>query len=291
MKVLTITGLAVLLALLPLQRAAATIVSELGTAGPGYWAALAIGNGTMMVEGNIGGGSAVWGNTGIASPGSLTMSGSSFIYGDLYLGNTATTNFSGGSGVTGTTFTNQDPVLTAAGLAAMAASTFYAGMGSAHTDITSSLTLSAGIYNLSNINLGGTSTLTLNGSGDFVFNISNLLMLGGSAQIILTGGATADNVLFNITGTTTADLEGSAILQGIILAPNADVTVDSGIGPGHHVGVYGEVVSGGNITIQSGSGIVGVPPTTPDGGSTVALLGIALAGIEGARRLIYPRKA
>jgi len=69
------------------------------------------------------------------------------------------------------------------------------------------------------------------------------------------------------------------------------VTVDSGIGPGHHVGVYGEVISGGTITIQSGSGIVGVPPGVPDGGSTVALLGIALAGIEGARRLIHPRKA
>jgi len=221
MKVLTITGLGVLLALLPLQRAAATIVSELGTAGPGYWAALAIGNGTMMVEGNIGGGSEVVGNNGLASPGSLTVAGDSHLIGDLYVGNTATYHINDTSTVTGTIFTNQDTVLNAAGAAAVAASTFYAGMGSAHADITSSLTLSAGIYNLSNINLGGTSTLTLNGSGDFVFNISNLLMLGGSAQIILTGGATADNVLFNITGTTTADLEGSAILQGIILAPHA----------------------------------------------------------------------
>lgn len=291
MKVLTITGLAVLLALLPLQRAAATIVSELGTAGPGYWAALAIGDGTMQVEGNIGGGSEVVGNTGVASPGSLTVAGDSHLIGDLYVGNTATYHINDTSTVTGTVFTNQDPVLNAAGAAAIAASTFYAGMGSAHADITSSITLSAGIYNVSKIDLGGTSALTLNGPGDFVFNISGLLNLQGMATVILTGGATADNVLFNITGTTTAMTGGSAILQGIILAPHADVTVDSGVGPGHHVGVYGEVISGGTITIQSGSGIVGVPPTTPEGGSTVALLGIAIAGIEGARRLIHPRKA
>jgi hypothetical protein len=35
----------------------------------------------------------------------------------------------------------------------------------------------------------------------------------------------------------------------------------------------------------------GAPPPVPDGGATVALLGIALAGVEGMRRMIRARKA
>jgi hypothetical protein len=35
----------------------------------------------------------------------------------------------------------------------------------------------------------------------------------------------------------------------------------------------------------------GTPPTVPDGGSTVALLGLALGGLEGVRRMVRARKA
>jgi VPDSG-CTERM motif len=45
--------------------------------------------------------------------------------------------------------------------------------------------------------------------------------------------------------------------------------------------------SGGGFTFKLSSSTTG---STPDGGSAVALLGIALAGIEGARRLIRSRK-
>ena len=48
------------------------------------------------------------------------------------------------------------------------------------------------------------SMVTLDGSPStyFVFDISGAFDAAGLSQILLGGGLTADNVLFNITGTT-----------------------------------------------------------------------------------------
>jgi hypothetical protein len=286
-KVLTVTGLGLFLGLLSMQPALATI--NLGTAGPGSWALLDIGSGTVTID-NVGlsGGSLVNGNAGISSPDVLTMSGSSFINGNLYLGNTATTNFSGGSGVTGTTFTNQDVLMAQARADALAAATFYAGLAPTPGGPTSigtgsgNLTLTSGVYNLTMLVMGGSQTLTLNGAGDFVFNISGQMQLDASSAIVLTGGATDANVLFNITGTTTAGQSGSSVIHGIILAPHADVVVDGGTGAPPRVGVFGEVISGADIDIHSGSGINS--PTVPDAGSALALMGLGLGFLAGAKR-------
>jgi hypothetical protein len=290
-KTFTVASLGILLGLLPVQRAAAAI--NLGTAGPGDWALLDIGSGSVTVENvSLSGNSAVNGNAGISSPDILTMSGGSFINGDLYLGNTASTNFSGGSGVNGTTFTNQDPKLTQARTDALAAAAFYAGLGGTPTTIdtnSGNLTLTPGTYALSSFSLGGSQTLTLNGAGDFVFNISGLFSLAGSSQIILAGGATDADVLYNITGTTSTNQSGTSIIHGIILAPNASVVVDGGVGAPPHVGVFGEVISGGNaagvaVDIHSGSAIQGIPEP-----SVFALItGVGGLGVIG--RAIFRRR-
>jgi hypothetical protein len=261
-KTFTVTGLGILLGLLPLQSALAI---NLGTAGPAYWAGLEIGNGNIsVVNFALSGGSLIIGNVGVAQNENLTMSGGSFIQGDLYLGLAATTNFSGGSGVTGTTFQDaaSEAKLNTARTDALNAAAFYAGLGGIATTINTgsgNLTLTPGTYALSSFSLGGTQTLTLDGAGDYVFNISGLFSLAGSSQIILTGGATADNVLYNITGTTSTNQSGTSIIQGIILAPNAAVVVDGGIGTPPRQGVFGEVISGGNVDVHSGSGVQQVP--------------------------------
>jgi hypothetical protein len=287
-RTLTVASLGFLLGLSSLESSFAAI--NLGSAGPSNWTALEIGNGSVTVDTfNVAGTSAIWGNTGVSSPDHLAMSGGSLIYGNLYLGNTATTSFSGGSGVAPgySTFTNQDTLLNAATNDALAAAAFYGSQpGTSLGAVTTSMTLSPGVYYLTSLVLGGSSTLTLNGSGDFVFNISGALNLQGSSQVILTGGADPANVLFNITGTTLAQTGGGAILRGIILAPNADVTVDSGVGTKPHPGVFGEVISGRNITIASGSGIQGVPEP-----SVLALMiGMGGLGVLGAvGRAIFRR--
>jgi choice-of-anchor A domain-containing protein len=130
--------------------------------------------------------------------------------------------------------------------------------------------------------MGASQTLTLNGSGNFVFNISGQMQLDASSAIVLTGGATDANVLFNITGTTTAGQSGSSVIHGIILAPHADVVVDGGTGAPPRVGVFGEVISGADIDIHSGSGINS--PSVPDAGSALALMGLGLGFLAGAKR-------
>jgi choice-of-anchor A domain-containing protein len=146
-----------------------------------------------------------------------------------------------------------------------------------------SLTLGAGVYNLSRFQLTR-STLTLSGSGSFVFNISSFFALN-SARVLLAGGATEANVLFNYTGTTDARFSGrrsGSVLHGIILALNARVNLAPGL-------VVGEIISGRDILLSSGSSITNPNLTArvavPEGTSTLALSLIALVALIAYRSL------
>jgi hypothetical protein len=258
-RIAVISGIGAFASLLPLNSAQAL---SLGTAGPSNWALLEIGNGVINVDTtNASGNSAIWGNAGIGQNETLTMSGGSLIHGDLFLGNSANTSFSGGAGVAAghSTLTNQDPMLAVARNDALNASSAAAALGGTPLTLTAGMTLTPGTYSLTNFSLAGSQTITLSGAGDYIFNISGTLNLSGTSQVLLSGGASASNVLYNITGTSSAGTSGGSILRGIILAPNADVTIDSGVGSTPHVGLFGEVISGRNITIASGSGIQAVP--------------------------------
>jgi choice-of-anchor A domain-containing protein len=154
------------------------------------------------------------------------------------------------------------------------------------------LTLTPGVYNLTNFQLTHTS-LTLSGSGSFVFNISSSFALK-FGQVLLTGGATESDVLFNYTGTSDISLSGGkksgSVLHGIILALNANVNLTQGL-------VVGEIISGHNITIGSGSAIQGLPNVAPpfkdpggqqvpDQTSTIVLSFIALAMVAAFRAFL-----
>jgi choice-of-anchor A domain-containing protein len=146
-----------------------------------------------------------------------------------------------------------------------------------------SLTLASGVYNLSRFQLTR-STLTLSGSGSFVFNISSFFALN-SARVLLAGGATEANVLFNYTGTSDVRFSGrrsGSVLRGIILALNARVNLAPGL-------VVGEIISGKDILLSSGSTITNPNLTArvsvPEGTSTLALSLIALVALIAYRSL------
>jgi len=163
-----------------------------------------------------------------------------------------------------------------------------------------SLTLAPGVYNLTNFQLSR-ATLTLSGSGSFVFNISSSFALK-SAQVLLAGGATASDVLFNYTGTSDVTFTGKkspSVLNGIILALNANVNLAQGL-------VVGEIISGQNIAIGAGSMIqaglaniapsFGAPPNSvpqpnsvPDRTSTIFLTFIAFGFLVVVRTNLRPR--
>ena len=142
-----------------------------------------------------------------------------------------------------------------------------------------SLRLDAGVYNLTNLRLNR-STLTLSGSGTFVFNISSAFALK-SSRVLLAGGATEANVLFNYTGTSDITLSGrrrGSVLHGIILALNARVNLAPGL-------VVGEIINSGDMSLGSGTIIQSLAPgavTVPEGASSTFLLSLIALGALGA---------
>jgi len=64
-------------------------------------------------------------------------------------------------------------------------------------------------------NNGNGGTLTLNGAAGsaFVLNISGAFNLGGQAKILLTGGLTVSDVLFNVTGSNSTFTIGATLFS------------------------------------------------------------------------------
>ncbi len=98
------------------------------------------------------------------------------------------------------------------------------------------------------ITMGGSSTLTINcASGDIVvFNVPGAMTLGAGFTIALTGGITADSVVFNVEGiAATAALIGgtSSTFNGTLVAASRNCQVNTG------AAINGQLVCGGNVTV------------------------------------------
>jgi ice-binding like protein len=85
-------------------------------------------------------------------------------------------------------------------------------------------TLTPGLYSAgSSLALSAGSTVTLNGAGDYIFQIGSTLNIAGT--VVLSGGATAGNVIWLVGSSAT--LPGTAVAAGNIVA-QASITLDSG---------------------------------------------------------------
>ena len=294
---------------------AEVIQSTLGAAGPDNWAVLTLGGSLVADTFAATGPGTTVGNVGATSTTQVKLSGSAgpSIQGNLYLGDTSTVDHP--ALVSGTIFTNQDAVLNPAAAAAFSARTTFNGMadtfslaGGANADITGNTTLTAtlngaNVTHLSDIDLNHT-VLTLNGAGladaQFVINFSGSINLHGDdagGKILLTGGLTTHDVIFNYVGaaggTAIVSSGGSsnnipnAIFSGVYLVTNSDVN----LAPGE---IDGEVIGGAagyKITFASGSQAIN--PPTPPSVPVPAALPAGLAGLAalGVRRWRKNRKA
>jgi hypothetical protein len=134
------------------------------------------------------------------------------------------------------------------------------------------------------------STLTLSGSGYFIFNITGNFQFN-SGKVLLSNGAMATNVLSTLRRHTTSNCPAApaapppaepdeSVLHGIILALNARIQLAPGL-------VVGEIISGNDIAIVSGAMVQDPrPPAVPDGSSTLALTFIALGALAAFRSLV-----
>jgi len=119
-----------------------------------------------------------------------------------------------------------DAVASQAQADANTAYTYFQGLTGA-TSISSldGQTLVPGLYKsaAASLALSAGATVTLNGNGTYIFQIGSTLDLGGT--VILSGGATAGNVIWLVGSSAT--LEGTTVAAGDIVAL-ASITLDGG---------------------------------------------------------------
>jgi hypothetical protein len=201
----------------------------------------------------------VTGNVG-ANGGNVGDSGVP-ITGNVITGTAATLNPNVTPNVKGTITSNQAALTSAVNAATSASATFAALTPTlSNTSITGNTTidLAAGlnVVDLTTINLNMT-TLTLNGpaGSEIILNDSGGVTLN-SGHIVLTGGLTPNDVVFNLTGTqglsTSGGLNNESTLAGIFLVLNGQAQLSPGA-------LTGEIISGKNIGIASGGSVNETP--------------------------------
>jgi fibronectin-binding autotransporter adhesin len=234
--------------------------------------------------------------------GSVSASGDQ-ISGGIALGNPTTSTFSGTT-VTGTVYevtgakatglsssvnvqTGQN--LASASESVASASSTASGLTAtaSYGNITGATKFTAGIgadlsvYNITSLNLSG-ANLTISGFSNqtFVFNITKGMTLSGMS-ILLTGGVTANNVLFNVLG-------GAVTISGVktngtILDLNNAITASGSTINGGLLSQHSITLSGSTVTAEPFASPAPELPTIAMAG-LAGLLVLARAGFNRLRR-------
>jgi fibronectin-binding autotransporter adhesin len=230
------------------------------------WGAFSLGGGVTdtTTADNFSGTTDIFGDVGVAGSGNITMSGSATIHGNLYYRSNGTLKKSGNAKITGATFHNSDGILdndvinanntdTTAFSHSDSGNYTVNGNPGPLTNVNGSqnITLAAtapgtNVYlKLSNfVRTGGTFTLSGTASNNFIINVSNQFSLSGGAKIVLSGGVTWDNVLFNVHGTgSDVTLSGQSSMAGILMATKRTVSITGQSSVGQKGGPFGEVIA------------------------------------------------
>lgn len=277
-----------------LPLAANAALFDLGTAGPQNFAVLEIpatGSSTISMAAAPPNGF-VTGNIGGANSTSITTSAGNFpINGTVYLGSTSSANAATAANATGgvvQTAASQALLAQAASdaisasVAASMLATSGGGVGITTISLGNNVTLNLmpGVYNLTDFKLQNNDVVNLAAGGQYVFNISGQMTL--NSAVVLAGlGLSPGDVLFNYLGTQSVSFAGGlnneSMLDGVILARNAPVSLTPGF-------VEGEIIAGRNINIASGGAVQGIggsfvipePSTVFAGALLLAPLGAGL---------------
>jgi hypothetical protein len=238
---------------------------------------IGIGSGATTITGDV-----------ALGPNSAGTAEKATINGNLFVDSTSTTSIHPDLIVTGSTFLNQN--LSGPVADAFAASNFFKSLAPSQTfgnisgDFTFTGAAGRNVFSLNSVNEQGTLTINGSSTSQFIFNITAGFILNGGS-IVLTGGVTPDNVLFNFNGTgdgiTLNKPVGDAM--GIFLAPQRDIILDKAT-------LIGAVIGGGDgskLVIHSGATLItAVPEVTP---SSVIFGFLGLVVAVGSRRALMGR--
>lgn len=237
------------------------------------WGAFSLGGGITETDtiDQFTGTTDIFGDVGVAGDGNITMTGTATVHGDLYYMTGGTLTLKGNATITGVKHHDamSDAQLdngvieannTSNAAFALPVTPTYATLTNIQLSGNQNMTISATapgqtvVLSLQNFTItSGTLTLMGSTTNNFVINVSKQFSLTNHALIILSGGVTWDNVLFNVRGTgTNVTLDGQSILRGVLMANNRTVSNAGGSL------VYGEVVA--NKITLSGSAQIQHPP-------------------------------
>lgn len=154
--------------------------------------------------------------------------------------------------VTGSTFVSPDGNYTAAQatladlISQTASETCTTTLGA--TDLASlGQPLAPGVYCFTGAVSIGSSGITLDGNGLYIFRIDGALVADASSHVVLSGGAKTNDVFWVPTGTTT--LGANSVFTGNILT-GTSTTLDS------TVGINGRILSSGTVTTTGPDDII-----------------------------------
>ena len=213
------------------------------------WAVFTLGGSAADVN-VMSSGASIWGDTAFAGSGKSNLSGTGSIRGQAVSSSTGSMAKSSGFNITGSILNNQDASL-AQGVSdahsasnsafALSASAGYPTTINQNTNLTLNDTTVSHtvVLQLSDFILSGTAALTLQGTAatTYIINVTNKFSLSGSSVVQLSGGLTADNVLFNVRGTGDTTMGSSSVLNGIVLATDRTMKMSGS------ATVYGQVIA------------------------------------------------
>ena len=129
------------------------------------------------------------------------------------------------------------------------------------------LTLTPGVYCMGAGNLTG--TLTLNGPGVYIFQFGSTFVTASGSQVVLTNGAQACGVFYQVTSSATLGTTSS--VQGNILALTSITLTTGATVNGRTLARNGAVTLDTNsVTACSGGPVPPVPPLVPVPGPAIA---------------------
>jgi hypothetical protein len=126
-----------------------------------------------------------------------------------------------------------------------------------------------GSLNVVNVNGDVNASLTLSGGANdvFIINVRGDLNLGSGQSITLSGGVTANNVLFNfVGGRGSVTARSGSVINGTLLALHRDVELGGT--------VNGEVIAGGEVDLRGHATINQCSFTGTGGGGGGGTIGI-----------------
>ncbi|MCX6954063.1 MAG: ice-binding family protein [Verrucomicrobia bacterium] len=216
---------------------------------------------------------------GVLGATSVTSTGTTVISGDV--GISPGVSVTGSPSIVNGTVHLNDSTAQSAQADLTTAINFASGQAATVTGVTAfaGSTLLPGVYHsATTIGVTGTVTLDGNGSSDsvFIFQIGSTLTTAVGSQILLTNGARAENVFWQVG--TSATLGNSSIFVGSVLAFTS-VTVNPG------ATIDGRILaSTGAVTLDSNA--ISVPVAAiPEPATTTALAGGVIGLLVAARKL------